>query len=438
MAPKRTTRSSPATTTITTTPMTDAQLKALIDQGIVDALAARDADRSQNGEDSHDSRMGVRRQAPFARECTYPNFMKCEPIYFKGTEGVVELTQWFERMETVFHICNFTVENQIKFATCTLLGSALTWWNAYVKTVGHDVAYAMTWTNLKKKMSEKYCPKGEIKKLEVEMWNLKVKESDKIKRYIGGLPDMIHKSVMASKPKTMQDAIKFATELMDKKINTFDKHQADNKRKFDHTSKNNQKQQQQNKRQNTGRAYTAGSGEKKPYRGSKPLCSKCNYHHDSLCAPKFRKCNRVGHLAYNYRSTANVNTANNQSDTMVGVNGNAPAKVYAVGHVGTNPGSNVVTELDSFEVIIDMDWLEKYQAVIVYAEKIVRIPWGNKTLIVQGDGSNRGNQTLLNIISCTKTHKYMLKGCHVFLAHVTTKETEDKSEEKRLKDVPIV
>ncbi|GKA24797.1 putative reverse transcriptase domain-containing protein [Tanacetum coccineum] len=71
-------------------------------------------------------------------------------------------------------------------------------------------------------------------------------------------------------------------------------------------------------------------------------------------------------------------------------------------------------------------------------KKIVRIPWGNETLIVHGDGSNQGNGTRLNIISCTKTHKYLLKGHNVFLAHVTTKETEDKSGEKRLEDVPIV
>ncbi|GJU06512.1 putative reverse transcriptase domain-containing protein [Tanacetum coccineum] len=95
-------------------------------------------------------------------------------------------------------------------------------------------------------------------------------------------------------------------------------------------------------------------------------------------------------------------------------------------------------ELGSFDTIIGMDWLAKYQAIIVCAEKIVRIPWGNETLIGHGDGSNRGNETRLNIISCTKTQKYMLKGCHVFLAHVTTKETEDKLEEKRLEDVPIV
>ncbi|GKC41780.1 hypothetical protein Tco_1059502, partial [Tanacetum coccineum] len=137
----------------------------------------RDATRSRNGEDSHDLGTGVRRQAPLAHECTYPDFIKCKPLYFKGTEGVVELTQWFERMETVFRISNCTMENQIKFATCTLLGSSLTWWNAHIRTVGHDVAYAMTWTNLKKMMIDK----------------MFLEESDKIEKYVGGLPDMIHK-----------------------------------------------------------------------------------------------------------------------------------------------------------------------------------------------------------------------------------------------------
>ncbi|GKC73492.1 putative reverse transcriptase domain-containing protein [Tanacetum coccineum] len=95
-------------------------------------------------------------------------------------------------------------------------------------------------------------------------------------------------------------------------------------------------------------------------------------------------------------------------------------------------------ELGSFDAIIGMDWLAKYQAVIVCAEKIVRIPWRNKTLIIHGDGSTQGNVTRLNIISCTKMQKYMEKGFPIFLAHVTTKEIEDKSEKKRLEDVPIV
>nr|GFB88685.1 putative reverse transcriptase domain-containing protein [Tanacetum cinerariifolium] len=85
-----------------------------------------------------------------------------------------------------------------------------------------------------------------------------------------------------------------------------------------------------------------------------------------------------------------------------------------------------------------MDWLAKYQAVIVCVEKIVCIPWGNKTIIIHSDGSNRGNATRLSIISCTKTEKYVKKGFPIFLAHITTKEVEDKSKEKRLEDVPVV
>ncbi|GKD35432.1 putative reverse transcriptase domain-containing protein [Tanacetum coccineum] len=95
-------------------------------------------------------------------------------------------------------------------------------------------------------------------------------------------------------------------------------------------------------------------------------------------------------------------------------------------------------KIGSFDVIIGMDWLAKYHAVIVCDEKIVRIPFGNEILIVHGDGSNNGHESRLNIISCTKTQKYLLKGCRVFLAHIIAKKAEDKSEEKRLEDVPIV
>ncbi|GKF66955.1 hypothetical protein Tco_0193472, partial [Tanacetum coccineum] len=95
-------------------------------------------------------------------------------------------------------------------------------------------------------------------------------------------------------------------------------------------------------------------------------------------------------------------------------------------------------ELGSFDVIVGMDWLVKYHDIIDCVEKIVRIPWGNETLIVHGDGSSQGNGTRLHFISCTKTHKYLLKGHHVFLAHVTTTKIEDKSGEKRLEDVLIV
>nr|GFD29250.1 reverse transcriptase domain-containing protein [Tanacetum cinerariifolium] len=93
-------------------------------------------------------------------------------------------------------------------------------------------------------------------------------------------------------------------------------------------------------------------------------------------------------------------------------------------------------ELGSFDAIIDMDWLAKYQAVIVCAEKIVRIHWGNKTLIIHGDGSNWGNATRLSIISCTNTEKYVKKGFPIFLARFTTKEVEDKSGRSDLRMYP--
>nr|GEZ48013.1 putative reverse transcriptase domain-containing protein [Tanacetum cinerariifolium] len=136
MPPKKRT----ATITTTTIPRTDAQLKALIAKGVADALAKIEANRtSRNGDDNHDSRTGSRRTERPARECTYSDFLKCQPLNFKGTKGVVSLTQW---------------------------------------TVTHKVAYAMTYKTLKKMMTDKYCPRDEIKKLEIEMWNLKVKGTD--------------------------------------------------------------------------------------------------------------------------------------------------------------------------------------------------------------------------------------------------------------------
>ncbi|GJS04892.1 putative reverse transcriptase domain-containing protein [Tanacetum coccineum] len=95
-------------------------------------------------------------------------------------------------------------------------------------------------------------------------------------------------------------------------------------------------------------------------------------------------------------------------------------------------------DLGSFDVIIGMDWLAKNHAVIVCDEKIVRIPYGNEILIVQGDKSDKEKKSTLSIISCVKAQKYMEKGCQLFLAQVTMKENKDKSKEKRLEDVPTV
>ncbi|GJU59630.1 putative reverse transcriptase domain-containing protein [Tanacetum coccineum] len=111
---------------------------------------------------------------------------------------------------------------------------------------------------------------------------------------------------------------------------------------------------------------------------------------------------------------------------------------YTLGLLGHPFNIDLVpVELGSFNIIIGMDWLAKYYAVIVCDEKIIRIPYGDEVLIIEGDGCNCGNKLKLSIISCTKTQKYIQKGCQVYLAQVTAKKTDDKSEEKRLEDVPI-
>ncbi|GKC66863.1 putative reverse transcriptase domain-containing protein, partial [Tanacetum coccineum] len=96
----------------------------------------------------------------------------------------------------------------------------------------------------------------------------------------------------------------------------------------------------------------------------------------------------------------------------------------------------IPVELGSFDVVIGMDWLAKYHALIVYDEKVVRIPYGNEALIIRGDNCDSGSK--LNIISCTKTQKYIEKGCQVYLAQVTSKKAENQSKERQLEDVSIV
>ncbi|GKD39631.1 hypothetical protein Tco_1259838 [Tanacetum coccineum] len=229
----------------TTIPMTDAAIKS-----------------SRNGDDSHDSRSGGRRHV-----------------------HTTWLTQWFEKMESVFHISNCTVACQIKFAACTLLGSALTWWNSHVKTISHDAAYGMSWKSLIKMLTDNYTQ--HFQELALMCGRMFPEESDQVEKYVGGLLDMIQGSVMASKPKIMQEAIEFANELMDQKIRTFIERQAKNKRKLDNNSSDNSTQQPPFKRQNVAKAYSVGPSEKKEYAGTLPLCNKCKLHHNGPCTEWF-------------------------------------------------------------------------------------------------------------------------------------------------------
>ncbi|GJU56863.1 putative reverse transcriptase domain-containing protein [Tanacetum coccineum] len=427
-----------------------------------------------------------------ARECTYQDFLKCQLLSFNGIEGVVGLTRWFEKMETIFYISNCPE-----------------------RTIRVEAAYAMSWAKLIKLMTEVYCPRNEELVL---LYTIMVpNEEDKVERFVRGLPDNIQGNVIAAEPTKLQDAIRIANNLMDQKLKGYAR-SAENKRRLDNNPRDNRGQQP---------VFTAGNNEKK---GVGHITRDCT----TTVTPNTQRapvgsqpgivcyeCGRPGHFRKDCPKLRNQNRGNktgnkngNKTGNQTGSN-EATAKAYAIGGGGANPDSNVVTgtfllnncyasmlfdsgadrsfvsstfsalldvapstldtsyaveladgrisetnvvlrgctlgllghpfdidlmpvELGSFDVIIGMDWLAKYHALIVCDEKVVRIPYGDEVLIIRGDDYDGRSKSKLNIISCTKTQKYIQKGCQVYLAQVTSKKTEDQSKEKRLEDVPIV
>ncbi|GJU06853.1 putative reverse transcriptase domain-containing protein [Tanacetum coccineum] len=247
--------------TITRSGMTPKAIEELVNRRVEEALAAYEVTRAanaleaesqiQNGNDG-DNRNGgngnrgngnggngnpnenEKGDRLVAREYTYQDFMKWQPLNFKGTKGVVGLIRWFEKMEIVFHISNCPKKYQVKYANCTLLNNALTWWNSHKRTVGTDAAFAMSGKELMKLIAEVYCPRNEIQKMESELWNLTVKnndlaaythrfqeltmlctkmvpeEEDRVERFIGGLLDNIRGNVIAAEPIRLQDAVRIA------------------------------------------------------------------------------------------------------------------------------------------------------------------------------------------------------------------------------------
>ncbi|GKC63998.1 hypothetical protein Tco_1096596 [Tanacetum coccineum] len=169
-----------------------------------------------------------------ARECTYEDFLKCQPLSFNGTEGVVGLTRWFEKMETVFHISNCPEKYQVKYASCTFLNSALTWWNSHKRTIRIEPAYAIR--------NELTAYTRRFQELVLFYARMVPNEEDKVERFVRGLPDNIQGNGYASS--------------------------AENKRRLDNNPRDNRGQQPVFKRQNVrgqnvARAYTAGNNEKK-------------------------------------------------------------------------------------------------------------------------------------------------------------------------------
>ncbi|GJW18185.1 putative reverse transcriptase domain-containing protein [Tanacetum coccineum] len=179
-----------------------------------------------------------------------------------------------------------------------------------------------------------------------------------------------------------------------------------------------------------------------------PTCFECGRqgHYMNEC-PKLKNQNRADRsfvsttfstLLYITPDTLDVSYAVELADERISET-NTVLRGCMLGLLGHSFNIDLMpVELGSIDVIIGMDWLANHHAVIVCDEKIVRIPYGDEVLIVQGDSSNKGKKSKLSIISCTKTQKYIKKGCLIFLAQITKKETRDKLEEKQLEDVPIV
>ncbi|GJU43192.1 reverse transcriptase domain-containing protein [Tanacetum coccineum] len=332
MPPKRTSTSKAPT-------MTQAAIKKLVADSVAAALEAQAATMAST---SNPNRNTGPTRTPVAKTGSYKEFISCQPFYFNCTEGAVGLIRWFERTESVFSGSKCAEENKVTFATGTLTDDALSWWNAYAQPMGIDQANRITWTELKRLLTNKYCPRTEVRKMEDELYNLTVKGNDLktyirrfqelavlcpnmvpnteklLEAFIGGLPRSIEGNVTASKPQTLEEAITITQRLMDQ-VTKHNSEQGtnDHKQKFDdernttdnnnypndcnnnnhsnnhnnnrnNNNRNNDHHQQQNRRQETFRAYTANNG----YTGNHPLCKRCTLHHVGPCTVRFYTCNK--------------------------------------------------------------------------------------------------------------------------------------------------
>nr|GFA00654.1 reverse transcriptase domain-containing protein [Tanacetum cinerariifolium] len=180
MAPKRTSTSAAPS-------MNQATIWQLINDHVATALEAQ-ATKMVNTNNTN--RNPEPRETPAARKCTYKEFMSCQPFYFNGTEGVVGLIRWFERTKSIFSRSNCTEDCKVKFATGTLTKDALSWWNSYDKPIGIEQADKIAWSELKRLLTNKYCPRTEVKKMEDEFFNLVVKGND-LKTYVRRFRELI-------------------------------------------------------------------------------------------------------------------------------------------------------------------------------------------------------------------------------------------------------
>ncbi|GJT29698.1 reverse transcriptase domain-containing protein, partial [Tanacetum coccineum] len=256
--------------------------------------------------------------------------------------GVVELIRWFEKMEIVFHINNCPEKSQVKYVTCTLLNSALTWWNSHKRTIGTEAVFSMSLRELMKLMTERF------QELTMMCTKMVPEKEDRVEKFIGGLPDNIQGNVIAVEPTKHQDSIRIANNLMDQKLKGYVVKNGENKKILEVNQRDNRGQQPPFKRsnvrgQNVARAYTARNNEIRPYNGPLPLCNKCKLHHEGPFTVRCRKCNKCGRQGH-YRSNCpklKDQNRRNKAGNKNGV-GEARRKAYVLGGGDANPDSNVV------------------------------------------------------------------------------------------------
>ncbi|GJZ01190.1 reverse transcriptase domain-containing protein [Tanacetum coccineum] len=351
MPPKRTSTSATPT-------MTQDAIRQLI-AGITAALEAQAAAMTNADNPNRNTRP---REIPIAKRGNYKEFINCQPFYFNGTEGAVDLIRWFKRTESVFSRSKCAEEDKVTFATGTLTNDALSWWNAYAQPIRIEQANRITWTELKRLLTNKYFPRTEVKKMEDEFYNLVVKGDDLktyvkrfqelavlcpnmvpnseklIEAFIGGLPQSIVGNVTASKPHSLEEAINIAQRLMDQILKrNYVQETNDQKRKFDdrrnttnnnnypnnsnhnnysnnhdnnnyptdhnnNNHSNNRNNDNHNHQQQNRRQETFKVNGNRRYNGPHPLYRKCTLYHTGPCTVRCQNCHKVGHRTRNCRS----------------------------------------------------------------------------------------------------------------------------------------
>nr|GEY74463.1 putative reverse transcriptase domain-containing protein [Tanacetum cinerariifolium] len=351
---------------------------------------------------------GARSAAPKITGCTYITFMKCKPHPFKGTKGAVRLCQWFKKLESVFRIRDCKERDKVKFATATLQGRTLTWWNGIIASMGIDTAKGTPWTELKGTDIDGYT--NRFHKLALLCPRMVEPEQVKVEQYIRGLSKNIRGDVTSSRPAGIDEAVRMAYQLMGQiiqnktnEVSEGEKRKGHRKRDFPKLKKNRH----------------GGNNHEAVYK----LRAVDAQQDPEVVTGTFLLNNRYATALFD--SGADKSFVSTNFSTLIDIEPVELDTSYEV-----NLADEKAVKLGSFDIIIGMDWLSRYDAAILCREKKVRIPLEGKTLVIEGNINN----SRLKIVSCIKAQKYIENGCELFLAQVTKQE----SKLKRLEDVLVI